>query len=65
MRCLRAREAFHPASPSEVASPARSAKAMHSKNAETLDVRPFLLTVSFLLGEKEEQKGFEGTNVSP
>jgi hypothetical protein len=30
--------------PSEVASPCRSAKAMHSKNAETLGVRPFLLT---------------------
>jgi hypothetical protein len=38
---------------------------MRSKNAETLDVRPFLLTVSFLLGEKEEQKVSEGTNVSP
>jgi hypothetical protein len=38
---------------------------MHSKNVETLDIRPFLLTVSFLLGEKEEQKVSEGTNVSP
>jgi hypothetical protein len=38
---------------------------MHSKNAETSDVRPFLLTVSFLLGEKEEQKVPEGRNVSP
>jgi hypothetical protein len=38
---------------------------MHSKNAETLDVRPFLLTVSFLSGEKEKQTVSEGTNVSP
>jgi hypothetical protein len=38
---------------------------MHTKNPETLDFRPFLLTVSFLLGEKEEQKFSEGTNVSP
>jgi len=38
---------------------------MHSKNAETSDVRPFLLILSFLSGEKEEQKVSEGTNVSP
>jgi hypothetical protein len=38
---------------------------MHFKNAEALDVGPFLLTVSFLLGEKEEQKISEGANVSP
>ena len=35
------------------------------KMLKTLDIRPFLLTVSFLLGENEEQKISEGTNVSP